>query len=81
MPAASGNEGTDTINSVPIILSFPVFPDPIDSSGQSIVSFDSQEDTVNMPLWFWQKIVLYVLSVDEVESIYSAYVSDSAAQR
>jgi hypothetical protein len=45
----------------PDIPAFPVFPAP-DS-----VTLDDATETVSMPLWYWQKIAEYKISVDAIE--------------
>jgi hypothetical protein len=39
---------------------FPVFPPP------DCVAYEDATDTVSMPLWYWQKIAEYKISVDAV---------------
>lgn len=54
-------------------LAFPQFPDPVSKDGSKIVTYDVENDCVQMPLWYWKKITRYVLFVDEVKSIYNSY--------
>ena len=37
-----------------------VVPDPI-VNGESVVVYDESTDTVSMPLWYWKKIVRYII--------------------
>lgn len=37
------------------------FPDPIDSTGRSVVIYEEETDTVSMPYWYWFKIVDYAI--------------------
>jgi hypothetical protein len=39
---------------------FPVFPPP------DCVAYEDATDTVSMPLWYWQEIAEYKISVDAV---------------
>lgn len=36
-------------------------PDPITSDGTCIVIYDEKTDTVTLPLWYWKKIVRYMV--------------------
>ena len=40
------------------------FPDPIDENGNSIVTYDSESQTVSMPLWYWLKITEFAIDVN-----------------
>ena len=40
---------------------YVVVPDPIQKDGTSAVIFDAETDTVSMPLWYWRKIVNYII--------------------
>ena len=46
------------------IIVFPLFPDP------KPVAFDDTTETVNMPLWYWQKIAEYKIEVDAIQSYF-----------
>lgn len=37
-----------------------VVPDPI-VNGESVVVYDESTNTVSMPLWYWKKIVRYII--------------------
>ena len=37
-----------------------VVPDPI-VNGESVVVYDESTDTISMPLWYWKKIVRYII--------------------
>lgn len=52
-------------DSVPFVAS----PDPLDSEGNSVVTFDAQTDTVIVPLWYWKKLVEYVQDTQDIQSI------------
>ena len=45
----------------------PQFPEPYDTEGNLIVTYDVNTDKVSMPLWYWKKIVRYVVDVQGVE--------------
>jgi hypothetical protein len=53
------------VRETPDIQAFPIFPSP-DS-----VTFDVASETVSMPLWYWQKIAEYKMSVDAIEQYIS----------
>lgn len=40
------------------------FPDPIDSEGNSVLGFDEINETVLVPLWYWKKIINYVINTE-----------------
>ena len=40
---------------------YVVVPDPIQKDGTSAVIFDAETDTVSMPMWYWRKIVNYII--------------------
>jgi hypothetical protein len=48
------------VHEAPDTPAFPVFPPP------DAVIYDEETDTVSMPLWFWQKITEYKISVDAI---------------
>lgn len=39
-------------------LEWTAFPDPF-AGGKPVVVYDSQTETVSMPLWYWKQIVSY----------------------
>lgn len=43
------------------------FPQPYDTEGNLIVTYDVTTDKVSMPLWYWKKIVRYAVDVQGVE--------------
>ena len=45
-------------------ITFPTFPDPIDSNGASVVTYDDKTQTVSMPLWYWKKITRYSIDTE-----------------
>ena len=45
----------------------PEFPQPYDTEGNLIVTYDVTTDIVSMPLWYWKKIVRYAVDVQGVE--------------
>lgn len=45
----------------------PEFPQPYDTEGNLIVTYDVTTDKVSMPLWYWKKIVRYTVDVQGVE--------------
>ena len=45
----------------------PQFPDPYDTEGNLIVTYDVNTDKVSMPLWYWKKIVRYAVDVQGVK--------------
>lgn len=45
----------------------PEFPQPYDTEGNLIVTYDVTTDKVSMPLWYWKKIVRYAVDVQGVE--------------
>jgi NADH:ubiquinone oxidoreductase subunit 4 (subunit M) len=45
----------------------PQFPEPYDTEGNLIVTYDVNTDKVSMPLWYWKKIVRYAVDVQGVE--------------
>jgi hypothetical protein len=49
----------------PDVPAFPIFPSP-DS-----VTFDEASETVAMPVWYWQKVAEYKISVDAIEKYIS----------
>jgi hypothetical protein len=55
----------------PIALSFPEFPDPLDSAGKSIPVLEEGE--VRMPLWYWLRITEYAVDVERVRREYEAW--------
>lgn len=44
-------------------LYWPVFPDPV-LNEQSVVTYDKEQTTVKMPLWYWLLVVEYVVDVE-----------------
>ena len=45
----------------------PEFPQPYDTEGNLIVTYDVTTDKISMPLWYWKKIVRYAVDVQGVE--------------
>ena len=45
---------------IPAVV-FPVFPAP------ECVSFDEESSLVSLPLWYWEEIAKYKISVDAIE--------------
>jgi len=45
----------------------PQFPEPYDTEGNLIVTYDVNTDKVSVPLWYWKKIVRYAVDVQGVE--------------
>lgn len=43
----------------------PQVPDPIAEDGTILVTYDPETETVSMPLWYWKKIVRYIIDVSE----------------
>jgi hypothetical protein len=52
-------------------LSFPAFPDPIGTDGNTIPVLEGE--TVQVPLWYWTKIVEYVVEVEKTRKIYEGW--------
>jgi hypothetical protein len=42
-----------------------VVPDPFQEDGTPIVSYDKEADEVRMPLWYWKKIVRYIVDAKD----------------
>lgn len=40
-------------------------PDPIGPDGVSVVVYDQETDQVSMPLWYWKKLVRYIIDTSE----------------
>lgn len=36
-------------------------PDPIDTNGNPIVTYQEETDTVTMPFWYWRAIANYII--------------------
>ncbi len=45
-------------------VEFPIFPEP------NSVSLNEDEGTVEMPLWYWEKIAEYKFDVDAIEEYF-----------
>ena len=45
----------------------PQFPEPYNTEGNLIVTYDVNTDKVSMPLWYWKKIVRYAVDVQGVK--------------
>lgn len=45
----------------------PQFPEPYDTEGNLVITYDVNTDKVSMPLWYWKKIVRYAVDVQGVE--------------
>jgi hypothetical protein len=52
------------IHDVPEVV-FPIFPPP------DTVTFDPETETVSMPLWYWQEIAEYKLSIDAIRDYFT----------
>ena len=57
-----------TSGSVPYVT----VPDPIQKDGTSAVVLDAATDTVSMPMWYWWKIVNYIIDTQAVLKIAGA---------
>gem|GEM_PF-1858048 len=51
---------------------YVVVPDPIQKDGISAVIFDAETETVSMPLWYWRKIVNYIIDTQAALKIAGA---------
>ena len=47
-------------------------PDPIQKDGTSAVVLDAETDTVSMPMWYWRKIVNYIIDTQTALKIAGA---------
>ena len=61
MPACKTTPKIEVVHEIPTII-FPVFPPP------DCVTFNPNNETVSMPLWYWQKIAEYKIDVDAIET-------------
>jgi len=52
-------------------LSFPFFPDPYGADGEETIWRDGQNAV--MPLWYWLKVVEYVIEVERCREVYEAW--------
>ncbi len=52
-------------------LSFAKVPDPIGSDGKSCIEL--KDDKVEMPFWYWQALVRYILTTEKVRKQYKAW--------
>lgn len=43
------------------------FPEPYDTKGVLIVTYDDETGLVSMPLWYWKKIVRFAVDAKGVE--------------
>lgn len=43
------------------------FPEPYDTEGVLIVTYDDKTELVSMPLWYWKKIVRFAVDAKGVE--------------
>jgi hypothetical protein len=57
--------------SLPLNLSFPVFPPPIDASGKTIPVLE--DGRVVLPLSYWLKITEYAVDMDGVRRRYESW--------
>lgn len=44
-------------------LNWSSFPSPYDAEGVAVVTYNDN-DTVTMPMWYWRKIVNYVVDTE-----------------
>ena len=51
---------------------YVVVPDPIQKDGTSAVILDTETDTVSMPMWYWRKIVNYIIDTQAALKIAGA---------
>lgn len=51
---------------------YVVVPDPIQKDGTSAVILDAETDTVSMPMWYWRKIVNYIIDTQAALKIAGA---------
>nr|DAJ26249.1 MAG TPA: hypothetical protein [Caudoviricetes sp.] len=47
-------------------------PDPIQKDGTSAVILDAETDRVSMPMWYWRKIVNYIIDTQAALKIAGA---------
>ena len=52
-------------------LTFPFFPDPLDGDGKPILS--QIDGNVILPMWYWLKIVEYVVDTKATQETYEAW--------
>jgi hypothetical protein len=57
--------------SLPLTLSFPEFPDPLDAEGNMIPQHEA--GIVSVPLWYWIKITEYSVDVERLRLEYEAW--------
>lgn len=43
------------------------FPEPYDTEGVLVVTYDDETGLVSMPLWYWKKIVRFAVDAKGVE--------------
>ena len=51
---------------------YVVVPDPIQKDGTSAVILDEETETVSMPMWYWRKIVNYIIDTQAALKIAGA---------
>ncbi|MDR0785575.1 MAG: hypothetical protein LBE74_06815 [Treponema sp.] len=51
---------------MPAVPAFPVFPPP------DCVTYDEESDMVAMPLWYWQEVAEYKISMDAIREYITA---------
>lgn len=44
----------------------PKVPDPLREDGTSVVTYNEDTDTVAMPLWYWKKLVRYIIDTQDI---------------
>jgi hypothetical protein len=66
MTACASEPQVFYVHETPDTPVFPVFPPP------DVVTYDDESDTVSMPLWYWQDIAEYKISVDAIHNYLTA---------
>jgi hypothetical protein len=66
MTACASEPQVYYVYEAPDTPTFPVFPPP------DAVEYDEETDTVSMPLWYWQEIAEYKISVDAIRNYLAA---------
>ncbi|MDR2897484.1 MAG: hypothetical protein LBU99_01625 [Spirochaetaceae bacterium] len=61
LQTACATTSPEYIYDVPAVV-FPVFPDP------DCVTFDEESGLVSFPLWYWEEIAKYKISVNAIEA-------------
>lgn len=55
-----------------IVYERPTVPDPYEEGGVGLVKYNPDTDEVRMPLWYWKKLVRYIIdaeaALDEIDA-------------